>query len=489
MPNKESLNVLTFAVRGRVVLKYTAQLTLIQAMLIPVPLLVSLCYGEYTYGLHFLVVSVVLTALSLPWVRLPVPSDIQANEAMSIVAISFCIGAGAMIYPFTAAGIPFADSLFEAVSGITTTGLSTLGSVENQAWTFLFARAWMQWYGGLGIVVLSLALLANHSAAFRRLIEPGSSETNLATSLRAYARHAVIIYMTLTWITGGMLWIAGVDAFTALVHALSSVSTGGFSSFNDSLSGLDTSMTKAIITAGCLFGAVSLPLFYRIYKRGPREVATDTETRGLLSATLIICLLLAALLLANRGTGDPGYLADAVFLGISAATTAGFSNMDVSQLDPASKLVLMVAMGIGGEVGSTAGGIKILRLLILLRLLQLVIRRTALPRHAFLEPRLGERRIEDSEIIAVLSVVVGFFTVILLSWIPFLIFGYDPLNALFEVVSATSTTGLSAGITQEDLPALLKSILCFDMLAGRLEVVALLVLLYPRTWFGTRVIS
>jgi len=182
-------------------------------------------------------------------------------------------------------------------------------------------------------------------------------------------------------------------------------------------------------------------------------------------------------------------LADAVFLGISAATTAGFSNMDVSQLDPASKLVLMVAMGIGGEVGSTAGGIKILRLLILLRLLQLVIRRTALPRHAFLEPRLGEHRIEDIEIIAVLSVVVGFFAVILLSWIPFLIFGYDPLNALFEVVSATSTTGLSAGITQEDLPALLKSILCFDMLAGRLEVVALLVLLYPRTWYGTRIRS
>lgn len=107
----------------------------------------------------------------------------------------------------------------------------------------------------------------------------------------------------------------------------------------------------------------------------------------------------------------------------------------------------------------------------------------------YMEPRLGERRIEDSEIIAVLSVLVGFIAVILLSWIPFLIFGYDPVNALFEVVSATSTTGLSAGITQADLPVLLKSVLCFDMLAGRLEVIALLVLLYPRTWFGTRIRS
>jgi len=489
MSQNESLNVLTYAVRGKVILKYTAQLTLIQAILVTIPVLVSLRYGEYTTGLHFLVISAALAALSLPWVRLSTPIDIQTNEAMSIAAISFLIGAGAMVYPFMAGGIPFVDSVFEAVSGITTTGLSTLNSVEDKSMTFLFARAWMQWYGGLGIVVLSLALLMGHPAVFRRLIEPASLEANLATGMRTYARHAVVIYVTFTLIIATALWIAGLDIFTALLHALSSISTGGFSSFDNSLSGFDIPLAKAIIIFGGLLGAVSLPLFYRIYSRGLREIVIDAETMGLLRTTFLICLLLALLMFASgRLTGLEG-LADALLLGISAQTTTGFSNIDVSQLEPASKTVLIASMSIGGEVGSTAGGIKILRLLILLRLLQFVIRRTALPRHAFLEPRLKDRRIDDSEIIAVISLLIGFGAVVLLSWIPFLILGYDPLNALFDIVSATSTTGLSAGVTQMDLPALLKGVLCFDMLAGRLEVIALLVLLYPRTWFGTRASS
>jgi trk system potassium uptake protein TrkH len=489
MSQQESLNVLTYAVRGRVVLKYAAQLTLIQAILVLVPALVSLPYGEYTTGLDFLFVSVALALLALPWVRLSVPADIQTNEAMSIAAISFLIGACAMVYPFMAGGIPFIDSLFEAVSGITTTGLSTLNSVEDKSRTFLFARSWIQWYGGLGIVVLSLALLMGHSAAFRRLVEPASSEANLATGMRTYARHAITIYVLLTLMVGTALWIIGLDFFTALVHALSSISTGGFSSFDNSLSGIDVPAARAIITFSGFIGAVSLPLFYRVYRRGLREITVDTETVGLLRTTFLVCFLLALLLFAKGGIAGLAGLADTFLLGVSAQTTTGFSNIDVSQLDPASKTVLIASMSIGGEVGSTAGGIKVLRLLVLLRILQLVIHRTALPRHAVLEPRLTDRRIDDSEIIAVLSLLIGFGAVVLISWIPFLMLGYDPLNALFDVVSATSTTGLSAGVTQTDLPGLLKGILCFDMLAGRLEVIALLVLLYPRTWFGTRVTS
>lgn len=486
MSQNESLNALTYAVRGKVILKYTAQLTLIQAILVTIPVLVSLRYGEYTSGLHFLVIAAALAGLSLPWVRLPAPTDIQTNEAMSIAAISFLIGAGAMVYPFIAEGIPFVDSIFEAVSGITTTGLSTLNSVEDKSMTFLFARAWMQWYGGLGIVVLSLALLMGHPAAFRRLIEPASLEANLTTGMRTHARHAVIIYMAFTLIITTALWIAGLDVFTALLHALSSISTGGFSSFDNNLSGLDIPVANTIITFGGLLGAVSLSLFYRVYSRGLREVVIDAETMALLRTTFLTCLLLALLMFASgRLTGLNG-LSDAFLLGVSAQTTTGFSNIDVSQLEPASKTVLIASMSIGGEVGSTAGGIKILRLLILLRLLQFVIRRTALPRHAFLEPRMKDRRLDNSEIIAVISLLTGFGAVVLLSWIPFLILGYDPLNALFDIVSATSTTGLSAGITQTDLPAFLKGVLCFDMLAGRLEVIALLVLLYPGTWFGTR---
>jgi trk system potassium uptake protein TrkH len=137
-------------------------------------------------------------------------------------------------------------------------------------------------------------------------------------------------------------------------------------------------------------------------------------------------------------------------------------------------------------VGSTAGGIKIVRLLILIRLLQIMIRRVALPRHAVIEPRLNGHRLGDDEIQRALLVILLYAVVMVLSWIPFVAYGYDPLDALFEVVSATGTVGLSVGITSAALEPVLKGVLCVDMLLGRVEVFALLVLCHPMTWFGTR---
>ena len=168
-------------------------------------------------------------------------------------------------------------------------------------------------------------------------------------------------------------------------------------------------------------------------------------------------------------------------------TTTGFSSLDVGGLQPLSKVILMLSMFGGGDIGSTAGGVKILRLLVLLRLLQFIIRTTGAPSHAVNEPWLGGRRLSQPEFVAVLSLLAMFILVILLSWLPFLALGYDPLDGLFEVVSATATTGLSAGIATPGLESALKGVLCLDMLAGRLEIVALLVLLYPGTWFGKRI--
>jgi trk system potassium uptake protein TrkH len=147
---------------------------------------------------------------------------------------------------------------------------------------------------------------------------------------------------------------------------------------------------------------------------------------------------------------------------------------------------MMLSMFVGGDIGSTAGGVKILRLLVLLRLLQFIIRTTGAPSHAVNEARLGGRRLSQPEYVAVLSLLAMFVMVILLSWVAFLALGYDPLNSLFEVVSATSTVGLSTGLSGPQLEPLLKVVLELDMLLGRMEVVAVLVLLYPGTWIGKR---
>jgi trk system potassium uptake protein TrkH len=484
---KSEQAILTYAVRVKVVLKYLSQLTLIQAGLTLVPVAVALFYGEYTLGLRFALVAIILSVVAIPWIRLPAPVNFQDNEALVVTALAFLISTVAMIYPFMGAGIPLQDALFEAVSAITTTGLSTLATVEDKSKTFLFARAWMQWCGGLGIVVLSIAILFGHQRIARRLLGPLVEGENLAVGIRTYARRVMWVYLWLTVLVVLLLWSTGLDGFTAVVHSLSAVSTGGFSSADDSLAALGNGPAAYIITLAGLCGAVALSFYYRVYHQGWRQLAHDEESKGLLFAIMLCCLLLMLFMVQGGNQTWTESLRHAFLLGISAQTTTGFTSMDVAQLDPASKVVMMGSMMFGGEVGSTAGGVKIVRLLILLRLIQFIIRRTGMPSHAVYEPRLAGRRIDASEFSSVLALLGVFSLVIFMSWLSFIALGYDPLNSLFEVISATGTVGLSTGIVGPELHPVLKGVLCFDMLAGRLEIIALLVLLYPGTWYGKRV--
>jgi trk system potassium uptake protein TrkH len=486
MTTQEQPQTLAYAVRAKVVLKYLGQLMLFLAALDLVPAAVALGYGDGVLALRFTVVTLILAAISVPWVRLAVPAGIQTNEALAVTALAFLIGAASMVYPFMDVGISMSDALFEAVSGITTTGLSCLASVEDKPKSFLFARAWMQWYGGLGIVILSLALLMGHERIARRLLGRPAEGEGLAVGIRRYSRQVVGVYLVLTLLAVLLLWASGLDGFTAVAHALSAVSTGGFSTYDDSLAALGRGATAWIVTLSSLGGALALAVYNRIWDQGWRELPGDTESRGLLGAVALSCVLLMLSLHWSDSTSWAESMRHALLLGISAQTTTGFSSLDVSGLQPLSKVIMMMSMFVGGDIGSTAGGVKILRLLVLLRLLQFIIRTTGAPSHAVNEPRLGGRRLSQPELVAVLSLLAMFVLVILLSWAPFLALGYDPLNSLFEVVSATATTGLSAGISGPGLDSALRGVLCLDMLAGRLEILALLVLLYPGTWIGKR---
>lgn len=481
----EQIDTLHYAVRGRTIARYLGQLAMVLALLTTAPLLVSLIYGEYFISWRYLAVIAILLASGL-LARFPAPKHIQTNEALCIVALAFVLAPLLMSVAFMASGLPFIDALFEAVSGVTTTGLSTLDGIADRPRTLLFGRAWMQWYGGLGIVVFSVALLAEHHIAARQLIHPeGDSSAGLATTTRIHARRMLAVYLILTALACALLSATGLEALHAISHGLAAVSTGGFSSFDDSLGGLSGTAPYLLMLIS-LGGAIALPLYYRCYHHGLRELLVDVELRALLAAVAVSCTLLLLLFHLNNAMGWGEAARHAFLMGISAQSTTGFSSLDVSQLSADAKLAMILSMSLGGTVGSTAGGLKILRLLIFLRLLQLIIQRTALPSHAVTEPQLGGRRLEDGEIIRALLLMVLFALVIVFSWWPFVLYGYAPLDALFEVVSATGTVGLSTGISSAALPAPLKLILCLDMWFGRLEILVFLVVLYPRTWVGKR---
>jgi trk system potassium uptake protein TrkH len=200
-------------------------------------------------------------------------------------------------------------------------------------------------------------------------------------------------------------------------------------------------------------------------------------------------VLVGALLFASVRFGGPVpglAISELALLSVSAQTTAGFSTFSPAQLPEAGQVIVILSMIVGGSQGSTAGGVKLLRVLIVLRLVHWMIAQTRLPPHAVSGPTLSGERLTETECLRAAALILLFLAVLGVSWLCFLGYGYPPLQGLFEVASATGTVGLSAGIARPELEPALKVILCVDMLLGRLEVFAVLVALSPRTWVGRR---
>lgn len=476
---------LHYVIRPTVVGKYLGQLAFLLAVLTLVPLGVSFYFHETAISLRYGLVIAVLLLLTAFTRLLPASRNLQVNEALAIAALAFILAPLLMSLPMMLSGLSWLDALFEALSAVTTTGLSMHPTLDGLPQTFLFARAWMQWYGGLGVVVLSLALLMGHEMASRRLSESAGAE-GLDASAREHARRTLIVYLALTALGVAVVWPLTGDLFHTLTHVFAAISTGGFSSWEGGLAGIEGWPARLAIMLVCLLGAVPFALYFRAVHGGWRESLGDPELRALLAFGLIVTGILTLTIQTHQHFEWLESAGHAVVLGLSAQTTAGFSSLDVAELDPLSKLVMIISMAIGGGVGSTAGGFKILRLLILMRLIQVMVQRAAMPPHAVQATRLGGRTLNDEDVQRALLLILLFGVVIVLSWLPFVAYGHDPLDALFEVVSATATVGLSAGITHDGLAGPLKGVLMFDMLFGRLEIIALLVVLYPPSWLGRR---
>lgn len=482
---EQQVSSLSYSVRGMVVLKYFGQLCIVFSLLTCCILAVSLFFTDYSLSIRYSIIILLVAVLGFLLNNIKASSNIQPNEALVISALIFIFVSVVMTYPLMTAGLSFEDAFFESVSSVTTTGLSTLSSVEDKPPTFHFARSWMQWTGGLGIVVLSIALLVRPGRSALRLMGIENIEDILGGT-RANGRKVLKVYLILSFLGIIMLFLSGVHAFPAVVHTLAAVSTGGFSSYDNSIAGLGGTVSQFMVSIVSLSGAVTLSVYYLSARGGVKKFVDNVEVRYLLLLVLVVTAILSVFI-----SGDGRPITDAVrnsfFLAVSAQTTAGFSALNIVDMSPGAKLILIFSMAVGGSAGSTAGGMKLFRLIIMIRMLKLTIVRTCLSQHAVVEPRLAGQRLERNEIEEVLLLILFFIIVMAGSWVPFVIMGYDPLNSLFDVVSATCTVGLSTGIASSQLPAFLKGILCADMLMGRLEIIAFLVILYPRTWVGRRI--
>jgi len=470
------------AVRLRVLAHYGGQLMLVSAVIYAVPCVVAMLFAEFPLAGILALFALALAGSGWWLSSFHAEPELQRNEALVLVASTFVLTPLPMSIAFMAQGVPWQDALFEAVSGITTTGLSTLADIGSRSPAFLFSRSWLQWCGGLGVIVLTIALIGGQGLASRRLYAP-VEEQPLPLTTRHFARRISAVYLGLTLIAALVLALASGSPFTGLLHSLSSVSTGGFSPLERSLADLPDWTSRYLVI---IFGFVgALPLAVLMEKRFGGS-GRDVEVKTLVVLCIALTLVLASLMHRSLGLTWSEALLEGGLLGISAQSTTGFSVLLPAALDDGAKLVLCVSMLIGGSLGSTAGGMKLLRLLILYRVLQVYFMRTAVPERAVLKPRLGAVALSTEDIRQALILMTLFTLSLIASWLAFLAYGYPAMDSLFEVSSALATTGLSTGISDESLPTTLKLVLCLDMLLGRLEVFALLVLLYPRTWHERR---
>jgi trk/ktr system potassium uptake protein len=474
-----SVETLSYAVRLRVVGVHLGQLGFLVGCLSLPPGLFALLEGDWRHALGCLIVASALTGGGYPLSRLRVADDIQQNEALVVVAAVFVVTPIAFSLPLAMSGLSYADALFEAVSGITTAGLSTLASVEDKPRSVIFTATWLQWIGGVGFMVLTFTLLFGQSATARRLVSVLGDQKGIIGGTRAYALITIRIYSTLTLVGLLLLLASGRDLFAATTLTFSAVSTGGFAPYDASLGGLGAG-TQTLVILLSVAGALALPLYFEVWRGNWRTFFRDPEFRAL----FIVGALIALLLVLHGAGGATSF--QLVLTAFSAQSTAGFMTVPVTGLDGFSKAVLIIAMIVGGGIGSSAGGLKLLRVLVLIGLVQLLIRKTRLAPHALVTTTIAGRDWEGEELLRVLAVIGLFAGTIAVSWLAFLWYGYAPLDALFEVVSATGTVGLSSGLTEAALAPGLKFLLCVDMLLGRLEILPVLVLLAPRTWIGHR---
>ncbi|WP_404383874.1 TrkH family potassium uptake protein [Caenispirillum salinarum] len=481
--------VLARPVRPRMVAACFAALAPSLALAPGVPVPVALLLRDWETAVRCAVPVVLLLgfwALGRRWSALTV-SDVQRNEALLVSGLSFIAASAALAWPLKPQDVPWDAAIFEAVSAITSTGLTMFPEPSVRSPALLFVRAWGQWYGGLAILVLALSLTVRPGVLSRRLGRIEASESDFIGGTRARAKRVLWVYGALTVACIATLWPLTGSVWEALLHGLTAVSTAGFSSHGDSLAGWDWP-ARAAIMVFALAGAVSLLFWWRLREDGPHHLLKDREAQALVVLIVGGAALIALLEAAWREGGiwavDWTLFGHALFLSASAQTTTGYSTLDPGQMAPAAQLVMMAQMMVGADLGSTGGGLKVARVLVLAAIVRSALLATALPRHAVSKPRTHGGPVHEGAAQTAMLLGLLYGATILVGWGVCLAADAPPMAALFDVVSATSTVGLSAGVTGLEAPTAVKATLIVCMLLGRVEFLALLIALAPRTWKG-----
>ena len=459
-----------------------------EAVCLLFPMTVALGYREDPRPFLLALIPAFLLGTALSRIR--VKPDFYHREGFVVVGmvwlvLSLC---GALPFRFSGQFGGFLDCLFEIVSGFTTTGASILTQIEGLPRGLLLWRSFSSWIGGIGVIVFLLAFLpglGNRSQVLVQAESPGPIVSKLVPRTARSARILTLIYLVLTGAELLALSIAGMPLYDAAVNTFATVCTGGFSVLNASIAGYGMPICETIIIVFMILSSLNLGLFFLLWTRQWSLVRQSDELRVFLG-TVAAAVLVIFLVLVPGYDGWAHALRDAAFQVVSVVSTTGFSTADFNLWPPIAKLILVGLMFLGGCAGSTAGGIKCARVLLLTRCAGRSLRRFSSPRSVKVI-KLDGNPVEESTLN---SVFVFFLLYLLILAIVSAIVALDGVSLTTSFTAALACLsnigpGLDAvgpAANFAALSSLSKVSLTLAMLAGRLELFPLLVLLHPAAW-------
>ncbi len=382
----------------------------------------------------------------------------------------------------------FVDAFFESTSGITTTGATVIEKVEAKSHGILIWRALLQWLGGVGIIVMALAVLPMLSIGGMQLFKTESYETpdKVVPKAASFAAGISIVYITLTVIWALMLWGAGMSIFDSIAHAMTTLATGGYSTKSQSLAAFDSSTIEIIIIFGMLVGSLPFVHYLTLTKNGIRNLIKDDQIKLFLTLIFFVVLIMS-LYLSSNNIPYLEALRLASFNVISIITGTGFGTSDFSNWGGFPTTILLILMFVGGCAGSTTCGLRMARIQVLIANAKAQVSKLIRP-HAVVVSYYNQKPIPEN----VAESVMGFFFLYIISFavIACLLggLGLDLVTAISGAASAIGNVGPGLGDiigpsgSYQSIPDLGKLILCVGMILGRLEIFAILVMFSPLFW-------
>ncbi len=401
----------------------------------------------------------------------------------------------ALPFAFSELDLSFTDAFFEAMSGITTTGSTVITGLDSAPPGILLWRALLQWLGGIGIIIMAIAVMPMLRVGGMQLFRVEASEQSEKVMPRAaqIASAIGVIYLVLTVLWAGAYWMAGMGGFEAMVHSMTTIATGGFSTSDASLGHFASVSIDAIATAGMLVGGLPFLLYLRTVQGDFRALFRDTQVRSFITIVAVVVVSSAAWLWLDKDNGfdDPfEALRYAAFNVSSVITGTGYSTSDYGLLWGSFAVpIFFFLMFIGGCAGSTTCGIKVFRFQVLYAAARTQIHHLVQPHGVFI-PYYNRRPIPDDVIISVLSFFFVFGLTFALLAMGLGILGLDFLTAVSSAATAISNVGPGLGpvvgpaATFQSLPDAAKWLLSAGMLLGRLELFTVIVLFTRSFWRG-----